>query len=55
MSRFKVRKAGDFQLLRLVERYADYLQQGFLGFDRTDANLLSQGDFPLVIGQQSAT
>jgi len=33
---YVVRDVTDFQLLRLVERYADFLQQGFLGWQRSD-------------------
>ena len=32
-----VRQVLDVQMLRLVERYADYLQVGFIGFSRLDA------------------
>lgn len=34
---YVVRDALDFQLLRMVERYADFLQHGFLGWQRSDA------------------
>ncbi len=33
---YVIRDVSDFQLLRLEERYADYLQVGFLGFQRGD-------------------
>ncbi|MER7738886.1 phage major capsid protein [Streptomyces sp. NPDC096538] len=33
---YLIRDVQDVQLLRLSERYADYLQVGFLGFARTD-------------------
>lgn len=36
---YLIRDVSDFALLRLSERYADYLQVGFLGFQRTDATL----------------
>jgi HK97 family phage major capsid protein len=40
MSRFKVRKVGEgYSLMRLTERYADYLQLGFVLWGRFDANL----------------
>jgi HK97 family phage major capsid protein len=58
MSRFKVRKVGEgFSLMRLVERYADYLQIGFVGWGRFDSNLISPAFSrqPIVIGQQSTT
>lgn len=34
---FVVRRVRDVQLLRLAERYADYLQVGFLAFNRADS------------------
>jgi HK97 family phage major capsid protein len=58
MSRFKVRKVGEgFSLMRLVERYADYLQVAFQGWGRLDSNLITPAFSrqPLVVGQQSAT
>lgn len=33
---YVIRDVSDFQLLRLEERYADFLQVGFLGFQRGD-------------------
>ena len=39
------------QLLRLSERYADYLQVGFLGFDRMDG--LTQDASALKVLQQA--
>jgi hypothetical protein len=30
---------SDFALLRLTERYADFLQVGFLGFERSDGTM----------------
>ena len=32
-----IRQVRDFQLIRMDERYADYLQVGFIGFSRMDA------------------
>jgi HK97 family phage major capsid protein len=58
MSRFKVRRVGErFSLMRLVERYADYLQVAFQSFGRWDSQLLSPAfsKQPIVVGQQSAT
>lgn len=40
-SRYIVRRVREYQMLRLNERYADYLQVGFLGFGRFDGNLLN--------------
>lgn len=42
-SRFAIRYSGPTTLLRLTERYADYLQVGFLAFQRFDSELLSAG------------
>jgi HK97 family phage major capsid protein len=56
MSCFKVREvAGGTTVLRLVERYADYAQIGFLGFQRFDSNLIDSGTHPLATGQNSAS
>jgi HK97 family phage major capsid protein len=38
-SAYLVRDVSDFQLLRLQERYADFLQVGFLGFQRSDGTV----------------
>lgn len=38
--KYVVRRVQDFQLLRLVERYADFLQVGFIGFARIDGELV---------------
>jgi HK97 family phage major capsid protein len=50
MSTYKVRKVGAPEVLRLVERYADYLQVGFIGFMRADAQLVDAGTHPIVVG-----
>lgn len=36
-SAFVVRKVNGGQMMRLTERYADYLQVGFLGYERADS------------------
>lgn len=36
---YVIRDVSDFALLRLAERYADYLQVGFIGFQRSDGTL----------------
>ena len=36
---YLIRDVSDFALLRLTERYADYLQVGFIGFQRSDGTL----------------
>lgn len=56
MSTFKAREvAGGTTLLVLRERYADYLQVGFLAFQRFDSNLVDAGTHPIAVLQQSAT
>jgi len=40
MEKYLVRRVRDFEMLRLTERYADYLQVGFIGFSRLDGELL---------------
>jgi HK97 family phage major capsid protein len=56
MSTFKVREvAGGTTVLRLVERYADYLQVGFIGFQRFDSNLIDAGTHPIAVGINSAS
>ena len=55
MSTFKVREvAGGTTLMRLVERYADYLQVGFIAFQRFDSQLVDAGMHPLAVGVNSA-
>lgn len=36
---YLIRDVQDFTLMRLAERYADYLQVGFIGFQRSDGTL----------------
>jgi len=43
MSRYVVRRVREFAAKRLVERYADFYQVGFLGFGRFDGELLDAG------------
>lgn len=45
---YKIREVMDVTLLRLVERYADDGQVGFVAFSRMDAGLLDAGTQPLV-------
>lgn len=40
MNRYLVRRVREFAVRRLVERYADFYQVGFLGFTRFDGELL---------------
>lgn len=54
-SLFHVRDVVGAQLLRLTERYADYLQVGFLAFSRHDSVLLDAGTGPIKYYQNSAS
>jgi HK97 family phage major capsid protein len=47
LSKYIVRECLDFTLLRLNERYADYLQVGFVAFLRSDGDLLDAGTHPV--------
>lgn len=49
---YVIRDVSDFALLRLNERYADYLQVGFLGFQRSDGTLQNGAAFKAL--QQAA-
>ena len=56
LSTFKVREvAGGTTVLVLRERYADYLQVGFIAFQRFDSNLIDAGMHPVAVLQQSHT
>lgn len=56
MSKFAVREVGEGpSLMRLVERYADYLQIGYISWERTDSQLLNAGTGPIWALQQSAS
>ena len=46
-SKFKIRDVAQIRLRRLVERYADTDQEGFVAFHRTDSGLLDAGTHPL--------
>jgi HK97 family phage major capsid protein len=53
---FKVRElVSGTTVLALRERYADYLQTGFIAFQRFDSNLIDAGTHPIAVLQQSAT
>ena len=45
--KYKVRRVKDVTLLRLVERYAEAHQVGFLAFARFDGDLLDAGTDPI--------
>lgn len=50
---YVVRDVSGFALMRLVERYAEYFQVGFLGFQRTDGTLQNSAAFKTL--QQAAS
>ncbi len=54
MSKFHIRDVLSMQMLRLSERYAEYLQIAFLLFSRHDSILLDAGMHPVKYFQQSA-
>lgn len=47
MSKYMVRRVRDITLVRMVERYADFHQVGFVAFFRGDADLLDAGTNPI--------
>jgi HK97 family phage major capsid protein len=50
MNLFKVREvSGGTSVMRLVERYADYLQVGFTAWQRFDSMLLDAGTHPVAV------
>ena len=53
-SKYWIRDVRDFTLLRLDERYAEFLQVAFLAFMRTDGDLLNAGTNPIK-GYQNST
>jgi len=46
-SKFYLRDVTQLQLMRLTERFADYLQVAFLAFSRHDSALLDAGTHPI--------
>jgi HK97 family phage major capsid protein len=53
---YKLRRvAGGVTVMRLVERYAEFLQVGFLAFVRFDGQLIDAGTHPVATWQNSAT
>jgi HK97 family phage major capsid protein len=53
-SKYLIRDVRDFTLLRLDERFAEFLQVAFLAFLRTDGDLLNAGTTP-IRGYQNST
>lgn len=54
LSKYKIRLAGGLRMRRLVERYADTDEEGFVGFERADGDLLDAGTHPVKVLQQHA-
>lgn len=55
LDKYKTRIVRDVAMLRLTERYADFLQVGFLLFMRADGKLLDAGMNPVKYYQNSAS
>jgi HK97 family phage major capsid protein len=53
-SKYVVRRVRGIRLRRLVERYADYDQEGFVAFMRVDGALIDAGTHPVKYLQQHA-
>jgi HK97 family phage major capsid protein len=53
-SKFYIRDVLGMQMLRLTERYAEYLQVAFLLFSRHDSVLLDAGTHPVKYFQQAS-
>lgn len=53
--KYLIRRVKEMSVLRLVERYADYGQVGFIAFARYDANLLDAGTHPIKYLVQAAS
>lgn len=49
LSRFRIRRVGRIALLRLNERYAEYLQTAFLAFWRTDSKVTQSAAIKAVV------
>lgn len=47
LSKYKIRDVAEIRLRRLVERYADADQEGFVMFQRGDGNLIDAGTHPV--------
>ncbi len=55
LKKFKIRDVAEIRLRRLVERYADTDQEGFVAFHRTDSGLLDAGTYPVKYAKQAAS
>ena len=55
MLNYFIRRVAGVQVLRLVERYADFNQTGFLAFQRWDGQLVDAGTHPIKYFQHAAS
>ena len=55
LSLYTIRRVKGVRILRLVERYADHGQVGFMGFIRLDATLIDAGTNPVKLLQMAAS
>jgi HK97 family phage major capsid protein len=53
-SKYMIREVGNMELIRLVERFAEYFQEGFIASLSFDGNLLDAGTNPVKYLQQAA-
>ena len=53
-SKYFIRRITGARVLRLVERYADYNQTGFVAFQRWDGALVDAGTHPIKYLQMSS-
>jgi len=49
MSKYIIRDAGGISMVKMVERYADFHQVGFVAIMRTDGDLLDAGSNPVKV------
>lgn len=54
-SKYKIRRVRGMALMRLVEKYAEYFQVGFLAFQRFDGDLVDAGTHPIKYLTQGAS
>ena len=54
LNKYKIRLAGGVRIRRLVERYAEFDQEGFIAFSRLDGQLLDAGTHPVQVLQMHA-
>ena len=55
LSKYKIRDVATVRLRRLVERYAEFDQEGFIAFSRHDGDLLDAGTNPVKRGRMAAS